>query len=649
MKIFAKGKYPSFVRLLLALIVVWGLVATMTSPVWAQELTISPESGSAGMWVTVVASGFAPRATLIVDFDSVAVTTKPSLVTTDDNGNATFMMLIPPAGGGVHLVTATDGINTCNDSFVFSSGVSLSPNSGPVGTRITIWAKGATSHVLDVRFDGITVVTNPAVVLTDMNGNAKFVLVIPSTATIGSHEITIDDGVSPYNYTLGFEVTGGLLGLASSPWPMFHHDAQHTGRSPASGPSSPTLGWTYPTGGSILSSPSLDTDGTVYVGSTDGKLYAILAYGNTKWIYSTGDKIVSSPAIGRDGTIYVGSQDGNLYAIDLTGSLKWSYTAGGIASSPAMAADGTIYVGSLDNVLYAIKPDGSSAWSYTTGGPVVSSPAIGADGTIYVGSYDNKLYAIKPDGSSAWSYTTGGPVVSSPAVGADGTIYAGSNDNKLYAIKPDGSSAWSYTTGGPVVSSPAIGADGTIYVGSNDNKLYAIKPDGSSAWSYTTGGLVVSSPAIGADGTVYVNSMGYSPEFYSINHDGSLKWSFALNSENSIYTGSIVSSPAVTGHAIYIGLDDGKLYSIINDHQPQTTSTPSPTPYTIPALTAERQAFFPYIIAIALGALVTIGASSGYIWRKRRETLMIERFKQKLGQWEQDGYDVSAFKNKWFG
>ena len=529
MKIFAKGKYPSFVRLLLALIVVWGLVATMTSPVWAQELTISPESGSAGMWVTVVASGFAPRATLIVDFDSVAVTTKPSLVTTDDNGNATFMMLIPPAGGGVHLVTATDGINTCNDSFVFSSGVSLSPNSGPVGTRITIWAKGATSHVLDVRFDGITVVTNPAVVLTDMNGNAKFVLVIPSTATIGSHEITIDDGVSPYNYTLGFEVTGGLLGLASSPWPMFHHDAQHTGRSPASGPSSPTLGWTYPTGGSILSSPSLDTDGTVYVGSTDGKLYAILAYGNTKWIYSTGDKIVSSPAIGRDGTIYVGSQDGNLYAIDLTGSLKWSYTAGGIASSPAMAADGTIYVGSLDNVLYAIKPDGSSAWSYTTGG------------------------------------------------------------------------------------------------------------------------LVVSSPAIGADGTVYVNSMGYSPEFYSINHDGSLKWSFALNSENSIYTGSIVSSPAVTGHAIYIGLDDGKLYSIINDHQPQTTSTPSPTPYTIPALTAERQAFFPYIIAIALGALVTIGASSGYIWRKRRETLMIERFKQKLGQWEQDGYDVSAFKNKWFG
>ena len=38
--------------------------------------------------------------------------------------------------------------------------------------------------------------------------------------------------------------------------------------------------------------------------------------------------IYSSPAIGSDGTIYVGSDDCKLYAINSNGTLKWSYTTG---------------------------------------------------------------------------------------------------------------------------------------------------------------------------------------------------------------------------------------------------------------------------------------------------------------------------------
>ena len=39
-----------------------------------------------------------------------------------------------------------------------------------------------------------------------------------------------------------------------APWPMFHHDAQHTGQSPYLGPMSPVLKWRYATGGAITSS-----------------------------------------------------------------------------------------------------------------------------------------------------------------------------------------------------------------------------------------------------------------------------------------------------------------------------------------------------------------------------------------------------------
>lgn len=73
--------------------------------------------------------------------------------------------------------------------------------------------------------------------------------------------------------------------------------------------------WRFETGGEIHSSPAIGSDGTIYVGSNDGNLYAITPDEKVKWNFQTGDAIYSSPAIGPDGTIYFGSQDGNLYAI----------------------------------------------------------------------------------------------------------------------------------------------------------------------------------------------------------------------------------------------------------------------------------------------------------------------------------------------
>ena len=58
------------------------------------------------------------------------------------------------------------------------------------------------------------------------------------------------------------------------------------------------------------------SDGTVYVGSVDKKLYAINGKtGDKLWECKTGDFVFSSPAIGPDGTVYVGSSDNKIYAI----------------------------------------------------------------------------------------------------------------------------------------------------------------------------------------------------------------------------------------------------------------------------------------------------------------------------------------------
>jgi outer membrane protein assembly factor BamB len=77
------------------------------------------------------------------------------------------------------------------------------------------------------------------------------------------------------------------------------------------------------------------------------------------WEFETGALVYSSPAIGSDGTVYVGSQDKKLYAINgKTGVKLWEFVTGGnVYSSPAIGSDGTVYVGSVDKKLYAIKTD----------------------------------------------------------------------------------------------------------------------------------------------------------------------------------------------------------------------------------------------------------------------------------------------------
>ena len=73
--------------------------------------------------------------------------------------------------------------------------------------------------------------------------------------------------------------------------------------------------WSFKTGSSVYSSPSIGSDGTIYVGSDDSYLYAIKPDGKRKWRFRTGDQVRSSPAIGSDGTLYFGSDDGYFYAI----------------------------------------------------------------------------------------------------------------------------------------------------------------------------------------------------------------------------------------------------------------------------------------------------------------------------------------------
>jgi outer membrane protein assembly factor BamB len=76
----------------------------------------------------------------------------------------------------------------------------------------------------------------------------------------------------------------------------------------------PQLLWTFAAGSPISSSPAV-VNGIVYVGSNDGKLFAINSVtGQQEWAFATSGLIISRPAV-VNGVVYVGCVDHKFYAI----------------------------------------------------------------------------------------------------------------------------------------------------------------------------------------------------------------------------------------------------------------------------------------------------------------------------------------------
>ena len=376
-------------------------------------------------------------------------------------------------------------------------------------------------------------------------------------------------------------------------WPTLQYNIQHTGQCPYDASKNDgTLRWKYKVKTSrsmkLMNtmvkniSPAIGSDGTIYIETADGYLYAINSNGTLKWKYQVeGHMLLGtlSPTIIADGTIYieaVSDTNNYLYAINSNGTLKWKYNIEYSRNTfPALiTSDGIIYIESEDSNLYAINSNGGLKWKFETGGNISSPLAIAPDGTIYVSSRNknsNNLYAINSDGTLKWERKKiGFNIYSFPVVASNGIIYAegmdnhiGAGDHNLYAINPDGTLKWKVKIGG-VSCSPAIASDGTIYTGGG-LYLYAINPDGTLKWKVKIG-YDISFPIISLNGTVYVASLD---SLYAINPEGTLRWEYKTS---SLLT---KSSPVIDSSGIVYIFSGDTLYAIGNSrHYPARPSSP---------------------------------------------------------------------------
>lgn len=108
-----------------------------------------------------------------------------------------------------------------------------------------------------------------------------------------------------------------------SAWPHFRgYELNNNGYSSYYGPESNGIKWKYTTSNSVVSSPVLDANGNIYVGSLDFYMYSLNPVGSLNWSFRTGGSISGSAVIGKNGNIYFGSADLNFYCLTPKGKVS---------------------------------------------------------------------------------------------------------------------------------------------------------------------------------------------------------------------------------------------------------------------------------------------------------------------------------------
>ena len=227
-------------------------------------------------------------------------------------------------------------------------------------------------------------------------------------------------------------------------------------------------------GGGISASPTV-SEGAVYFGSDDSRVYAVSAEtGELIWRYGADHAVGYAPSGAANGAVYIGLHNG-LYALDAAdGELRWRFDGSFGHSTPA-AANGVVYIGSSDNHLYALDAEtGELKWRYKTHDAVHLSAAV-SNGVVYAGSGDNHLYALDAEsGELKWRYKTRLYVHSTPAV-SNGVVYIGSDDYHLYALDAaSGELKWRFRASGHIRDSLAV-SDGAVYFVSWDG--FRVRPE----------------------------------------------------------------------------------------------------------------------------------------------------------------------------
>lgn len=155
-----------------------------------------------------------------------------------------------------------------------------------------------------------------------------------------------------------------------------------------------------PLGSGTFYSTAAYAYGRIYLGNTDGRIYAYNASnGELAWAIQTGAYVYASPSVADvpalGPTIFEGSYDGNFYALNArSGRIDWTHAAGGKISGSSTVIGKVVYFSDLGT-------HSTTGLNTTTGrvvfqiGQGAFDPVISDGHRIYLSGY-NVLFALEP-------------------------------------------------------------------------------------------------------------------------------------------------------------------------------------------------------------------------------------------------------------
>ncbi len=419
-------------------------------------------------------------------------------------------------------------------------------------------------------------------------------------------------------------------GLADTPWPMYQHDPQHTGRSPLQGSlQEPELLWTVQLRQCLGESGgiSIALDGSLLnsIGGCLSNFDPITR--QIRWLYQYGDNSRSVPLVTADQTLYWGF--GMAFVqVAPTGGTNW------LAELDPNFVFGSSSTFGMDGNLYFVH-DG--VWSFTTLGDYRwfvpygefgshASPAIGLDGNIYAGTTYGieDICAYTMSGGIAWCLDIPGLADDrTVSVGTDGTIYVPTSGNPvppfldlgvLVAVDPSGSVKWHFHPDEPdifeILDGIAIGPDGSVYFGLNitstpDSYSYSINSSGQFQWQLQFSGNTLTGLGPRFAHPITIDRTGNAficlenSRCYGMSSAGAVMWEFEFPLTDSVITVS-ATQPIIA--------QDGIFY-LVDNHQ-MLYAYADPSQYPILKTSTEKIDLFSDLAAPVLSTTIPITSTA---------------------------------------
>lgn len=210
----------------------------------------------------------------------------------------------------------------------------------------------------------------------------------------------------------------------------------------------------------------------------DGRLSAEQRALGVLWSFRGGAPLPAPPIVGSDGSVYLGTTEGYVHALAPDGAFRWSFTVTGPVSGQISLSGGRLYAATTAGFFYVIRSDGTLGWKAELRvRPITAARPSG--GFVFFGAADHRLYAGSLSGQLLWSVPVGGQFMAGPVVSPTGQVVVVGTEQLLLVERQQ---RWRAPLDEAVLREPQVSARGDVYLVTS-GALRVFDRDARERWS----------------------------------------------------------------------------------------------------------------------------------------------------------------------